>query len=560
MKNNKFALQVICFGLVIISFVACDKDFTTLESDIINNQNATNFNIVTNQYDIITYNKVLGPVQTNNLGLNTLGYFNDAYGSTTAEFVTQLSPTSFAPSFGENVVLDSVVLSLPFFGSITEIDEDGNISYQLDSVIGSSPIKLSIYESNYFLRDFNPNADFNEIQPYYSNKSTSNSEMISTAVLEGEELILIQNPDEEGHISLDNNGNALINNSGFILTTIDDEGETQVTQRQPPGLRLKLDPQFWQEKIIDQEENAVLTNQNNFSEYFRGLYFKAEAVNDDGSFMILNVGSTNSNIIMYYTRDSNDEDDEDGIEQATYTINFGPNRVNFIDNDFNVSLTDGDPINGDQRLYLKGGQGSIARISLFNGEDIDIEDEALNAFELWKSTFVETDDEGNFVKSKRIVNEANLVFYVDQNSLDGKEPNRIYLYDIENKTPLVDYFLDGQNNTVPSISVSNHLGPLQRVDDEPNGEGIKYKLLITEHINNLLLRDSTNVDLGLSVSLNVNLEELLPQRDVLTTEDTDDTTPISSIITPRGTVLHGNNTEDETKRVYLEIYYTEPNN
>jgi hypothetical protein len=152
------------------------------------------------------------------------------------------------------------------------------------------------------------------------------------------------------------------------------------------------------------------------------------------------------------------------------------------------------------------------------------------------------------------------VFYVDQNSLDGKEPNRIYLYDIENKTPLVDYFLDGQNNTVPSISVSNHLGPLQRVDDEPNGEGIKYKLLITEHINNLLLRDSTNVDLGLSVSLNVNLEELLPQRDVLTTEDTDDTTPISSIITPRGTVLHGNNTEDETKRVYLEIYYTEPNN
>jgi hypothetical protein len=35
---------------------------------------------------------------------------------------------------------------------------------------------------------------------------------------------------------------------------------------------------------------------------------------------------------------------------------------------------------------------------------------------------------------------------------------------------------------------------------------------------------------------------------------------LSSVITPRGTILHGNNTEDETKRVYLEIYYTEPNN
>lgn len=27
-----------------------------------------------------------------------------------------------------------------------------------------------------------------------------------------------------------------------------------------------------------------------------------------------------------------------------------------------------------------------------------------------------------------------------------------------------------------------------------------------------------------------------------------------------GTMLHGNNTTDETKRVYLEIYYTDQNN
>ena len=81
------------------------------------------------------------------------------------------------------------------------------------------------------------------------------------------------------------------------------------------------------------------------------------------------------------------------------------------------------------------------------------------------------------------------------------EPNRIYLYDIENKTPLVDYFLDGQNTSLPSFSVINHLGPLQRVDDESDGNGIKYSLKITEHIANLLIKDSTNVELGLAVSL-----------------------------------------------------------
>ena len=198
-------------------------------------------------------------------------------------------------------------------------------------------------------------------------------------------------------------------------------------------------------------------------------------------------------------------------------------------------------------------------MKFFEGADLDEDDDTFNAFETWKNDFVETDEDGKFIKSKRLVNEANLVFYVDQDLVEGNEPNRLYVYDIENKTPLVDYFLDGIVNAIPSLSVVNHLGPLVRVDDEPDGEGIKYKLEITEHINNLLLRDSTNVELGLSTTLNVNLEENFAQRQVISTEE-DLTSPLSSVITPRGTILHGNNTEDETKKVYLEIYYTEPNN
>ena len=104
---------------------------------------------------------------------------------------------------------------------------------------------------------------------------------------------------------------------------------------------------------------------------------------------------------------------------------------------------------------------------------------------------------------------------------------------------------------------------MQRVDDEPAGNGIKYKLKITEHINNLLLNDSTNVKLGLAVSLNVNLESpiiALGQKEVQSTDNSGFTIPLSSVLSPRGTVLHGNNALDESKRVFLEIYYTEPNN
>jgi len=569
MKKNKFALQIASFSLILLSFIACDKDFAVIESDIINDDVATNFDILKLSEtspeftEIITYTDALEPVQTNGLGLNTLGIYDDSYGRTSTNFVTQVTTSTFNPDFGNGVSIDSVVLTMPYFGSATDIDDDGNITYEIDSVIGRNDIKLSLFESNYFIRDFDPNAEFNDSQSYFSNKSASATETISEAILEGEELIFLEAP-ETSHL-----GNNIIDISdeGFVLTALDDEDEVQISQRQFPGMRIKLDTTFWREKIIDKEGDAVLSSANNFEEYFRGIYFKAESVNNNGSFLILNTGALTSNIVIYYTRlTASTTDEPEETEQATFELRFGPSRINFIDNDFVAPIIDGDPINGDSRLFLKGGEGSIGRIKLFNGEDLDGDDTTLNPFEIWKNDFVETDADGKFVKSKRLVNEAHLVFYVDQDAVNTQnimqdgEPNRIYLYDIDNKLPLTDFFIDGTNNALPSFSKFSHLGPLQREGDEPTGDGVKYKLKITEHINNLLLRDSTNVELGLSVSINVNLEELLVQREVQTTDGSDFSTPISSIITPRGTVLHGNNTEDDSKKVYLEIYYTEPNN
>lgn len=570
MKINKIALQISVFVLIVSSFIACDKDFATLESDIINQDIATNFDILslseTNPAltEVITKTEALDPVQTNGVGFSALGLYDDIYGRVSSSFVAQLTLSSYAPTFGDEAVIDSVVLSIPYYGSITDIDEDGNYTFDVDSILPEAssynPIKLSLYESSYFIRDFDPNAEFNEEQVYYSNKYASSSEMISDASLMSNELsMLMPSPDPVNHVTLDANGNLDINDRGFILTELDDEGETQVTSRQFPGIRLKLDPQFWKEKILDKEGDAVLSNANNFLEYFRGIYFKAEPVNDDGSYLILNTASTNSNITIYYTRlTPSTTDDPDETEQTSFTLNFGGNRINFLENSFDNESFEDLSEEGSSRIYLKGGEGTIGRILLFNGDNED-DDPEINAFEQFRSEFVVTED-GKFVKSKRLVNEANLVFYVDDNVLNGEEPDRIFLYDIENKTPLVDYFLDGINNALPLFSVSNHLGPLQRVNDDPNENGIKYKLKITEHINNLLVRDSTNVELGLAVSLNVNLEESIGQRKVLTSDNSDFTVPVSSVLTPRGTVLHGSNTEDESKKVYLEIYYTEPNN
>lgn len=564
MKKNKIALQISVFVLIVSSFIACDKDFATLESDIINDDVATNFDIDNDSYDVITYTEPLGPVQTNGLGINTLGIYDDSYGRVTSSFVVQPLLSTFDPDFGEEIEIDSVVLTIPYQFSVTEIDEDGNITYDIDSVIGREPLKLSLFESNYFIRDFDPSEELNESQVYYSNKSASESEFISDAALESVELNFIPNPDEVKHISLDSEGNLTINEEGYILLGEEptEEGQEQLITRQPPGIRIKLETEYWKNKLfnIDEGGETVLSNANNFAEYFRGLYFKAEASDDnDGSFLIINTGSAASNIIIYYSRlTAITTDEATERENISFNITLNGNGIGFLNNDFTTPITAGNSDTGDSRLYLKGGEGAIGNIKLFNGDDIDDGDD--NTFDDWKSLFVETDPEdGTFIRSKRIVNEANLVFYVDQDMLEGGEPDRIFLYDVDNKRPLVDYFLDGVNNSLPLFSIANHLEPLQRVDDDPNEIGVKYKLRITEHINNLLIRDSTNVKLGLAVSLNVNLEESSLQRKVLSVEDLDLTVPVSSVLTPRGTVLHGNNTEDESKKVYLEIYYTEPN-
>ncbi|NNE31780.1 MAG: DUF4270 domain-containing protein [Winogradskyella sp.] len=569
MKKNKIALQVTVATSMLLSLIACDKDFATLDSDIINEANATNFDILKDSFNVITYTNALGPVQTNNLGLNSLGIYDDAFGRTTSHFLTQLSLPSFDPDFGDEVQIDSVVLTLPFYSAIEEVDDDGNITYSLDSVFGNDPINLRVFESNYFIRDFDPNAEFEEVQAYFSNKSASENEMISEAILEGDELIFVDYNEDTGEFNpIDNT--IEISNQGYILTEPDNEEdedtEPQVLFRQPPGIRVLLDTTFWRQKIIDKEGTSVLSSSNTFSEYLRGLYFKVEPnANNSGSFLLLNTGDQNANITIYYTRlTAITTDDDDTREEAVFTFNFGQNTVNFFENDFsNIALNNGDEINGDSRIYLKGGEGAIANINLFNGEDLDDDDNTLNTFEAWKNEFVETDANGNFLKSKRLVNEANLIFYVDQDIINANEPDRIYLYDADNNTPLVDYFLDAVNNNIPSLSILSHLGPLERVNDEPDGQGIKYKLKITEHINNLLLRDSTNVKLGLGVSVNVNLEEFLAQREVLSS-DPDATAPVSSIISPRGTVLYGSNIPDNDinadKKVRLEIYYTEPNN
>ena len=154
-----------------------------------------------------------------------------------------------------------------------------------------------------------------------------------------------------------------------------------------------------------------------------------------------------------------------------------------------------------------------------------------------------------------IINEANLIFYVDKNQVTGgdAEPERLIIYDTKNSTVLADYGLDLTSN-LPAIDALNvHLGRLQRGSDD-NGEF--YKIRITNHVSNVINRDSTNVPLGLIVSQNV-LETDFQEIENVQAPGIEQL-PASSVVSPEGTILHGNRSANSDKRLKLQIFYTDP--
>ncbi len=542
MRNIKPAFKNL-FALVILTtvFVACDKDFISLDSDI---SGENNFGVSDKKYEVIAYNNKLGPVQTNGLPSNLFGVYKDlVYGNTTANIVTQLSPTVMDPKFPAETTLDSVVLTIPYYSQSKGI-EKGVTTYKLDSIFGTSPINFKVYENTYFLRNFDPSSGFNTPQKYYSDRSLSTSSEISLTSLRGTELLNITNfTPSSKEIKL---------KKGKDSTLI------------APSMRFKMPTEFWKNKIILKGGMSELSNANNFQNYFRGVYFEAQSINDTGSMMLLDLAAASANITLYYSSPATGT--EEARVEGSYRLNFANDKINFFDNEFTLAIPDGNPITGDEKLYLKGGQGSMAVINLFGGTDVDNDEGTITEFESFKNDFVQTDADGKFVKAKRLVNEANLVFWVDQALTQGQEPDRIYIYDTKNKTILSDYNFDTTDLVNADDSKINHLGKLQRVSADKNAQGVKYKIKITEHIKNLLLKDSLNVSLGLTVSTNVNVElnnEGRPraQNSIQTANNSPvKTLPISNILSPKGTVLYGNKVNDDNKKLYLEIFYTEPNN
>ncbi len=612
----------IVLGLVLTMgfFSSCEEDLTTIGDGLVG---AEAFTAEKQVFDVFAYNRNIDAVRTNKLTSYQLGRYNDpVFGNTQGSVTTQLQLSTYNPAFGlfsqdtenesdadaivttivENETVKEVYLYIPYFPSGTardrdadgvedefddapddpENDSDGDgvsntserISgtdpldsssvdanldgkndsddvtiiannfakkIELDSIYGAidAPFKLKVEHSTYFLRDLDPNSNFQEAQSYFSSQQFSpdfvsdvlyDSEVSGELVIDDNEILIAQEDDEE---------------------TVDID-ESLTFEKLNPGIRVPLDNQFFQDYILDKEGSSELFTASNFTTFLRGIHLSLNSDDPEGLMLLLDFRQ--ANIVLTYTHDSYDSestgDDNIAILEKDFRINLissaanlapiNGNAVNTLNNDdYPSAITEAlDTGDNASRIYVKGGAGIFTEINLFepeNGLDIVNQIKAEN----W------------------IINEANLVFYIDRDQLDMVggtiEPPRLYLYNTETNAPLY--------NPATERSVSENLfGRYLNYDgviEKSGDDGIKYTVKITEHINSIIIRDAENATLGLTLTTNILTTT---GANAMLSSGEESFIPVTSVLTPLGTVLYGSNIPDTDpdfeKRLKLEISYT----
>lgn len=615
---NRIKFPALAGILFVAVLVSCEQELTTIGAEVIGGEP---FNSGKVEYDVFAFNKKIKAVRTNQLPVYQLGTFNDPiYGKTEASITAQFRLSSTNPIFGlrsqadenrgpdasnltripENEVVDSVYLYIPFLinplgdadgdgvpdefddeplNPNNDDDEDGLTNNEerirgtdplnpdtdgdgvldavdtefvanqfpkkvdLDSIYGplNETFELKVEASSYFLRDLDPSTNFTEAQEYFSNQQFSPNFIEGSLLFENTSSITVA-----------------IENSQIPLKRRDDTTTADVDESTQfnfvnPGIRVALDNDFFQLNLLDKEGSVELLSQANFTEFLRGLHLSLAS---SEHYLLLDLRQ--ANIVVSYTYDSVDtngtatdaSDDEIVKRQSDFTLNFlsgntntgaiSGNAVNTFNNaDFPTDITEKlDTDENASKLYLKGGAGSYAELNLFdmvNGREIINEMRANN----W------------------IINEASLVFHVDTETVNGVGailPPRLYLYNAETNRPLIDTNVDvaSQTNTFASYPLYGGLF------DDSDPQDLKYVVRITNHINNMVIRDSTNATLGLTITPDIRSTGAL---NAMLANDIEKELPVTSNLTPLGTVIFGSNEipGKEGMKLKLQISYTQAN-
>ena len=547
-KKSRLFISLI-LGLTTVFYTSCDKDFNSLGSDLVGEDYMGVGKHLVNTGIQSGYFKT-GAVATNGLTINNLGVFeNPIVGTSEYHFATQVSLENYGLTIGDTPVIDSVYLYLPYFSTLQSAQANGQNVYTLDSIAGSGFFDLKVFESNYYMAASDPNTA-DGVRRYYSNDKQNFDNNIGSAILNSSSNTA-QNTNfkfsnEEIYVFKRNENGELLNADNSIIAETAPFEQKVVIETFKPGMWLDLDKSYFQTKILNAAASD-LANQQNFINYFRGLYFNVTK-NTASAGVLGTLDFTKGYIqINYKFKDSNGD-----LIREKVKINLAGQSASLIENNYNML-----PQNAADKLVVAGGgkgssptstDGYIAYIDLFGAD-------AGNGIPY----------EIDYLKNQNwLINEANVTIYVDRSAVGANanyEPQRLFLYDINNNSVIEDYLLDTSTNTTDA---KRNKGIYNGILVKKDGQGLYYKFRITEYVKSLISAQTPMSDskhkyrLGLSVTESITLgtfNYLLDNLNPLSVSQI----PTASVMSSAGTVLHGANASDPEKKIKFEVYYTNPN-
>jgi len=589
--------------------LSCNKDYYSVGIELYEDQ----FNeLKSKTFPVFSYQESLDKVQTNNLSSANLGsYHHNFFGKINSSFISQLDISSIQ-NFGNfsqeeeregsttdiSVIMEderilSVYLDLPFFNNTNDADNDGVIDlydvdptssssdsdndgltdleelaagtnplnpdtdndgildsedtetvgydpesnvYEIDSVFGNrgASFDLKVYELTYYLNSLDPDNNFESTKDYFSNddffkEGFYGQELYSDQVsLNFDEIPVYFTEDDPA--------------------TEDVNELNEINYYETPRIRVPLEKEFFQELIINKEGEEVLLNQANFNNYFKGLIIKADNFSDN-LYMLLDI--SNASVVInydynYYNGKGTDDVEDDIIERKIMTsiIPFGGVSINLYDHtSFDQKITDeinsSNDNNDSENIYLNGYK-FISKLKLFTSD---------NSISADLSSFKEMDV---------LINEANLVLYLDQEVHSVKDqylPNRLYIYSYEDGNPIEDYNKDLTVDYSPFSTNANKFQYGGFLQYDSNNNPVSYKFNITNHVSNIIRHDSLNIDLGLTITSDIENEFIRTGY----FSNQKKSIPASSLSKPFPVALFGSNLNEEnlSKKLKLEILYTE---
>lgn len=338
MKKIKLFLFSLFLGSIVIG---CNSDADDLGLQFFENNEAQGEQAA---YDLVAYNVNNNDVvrsDSYSLKKATLGVFSEGqFGMQKTAYVTQVRMPSYAPNFGINPRVDSVVLEIkPEYDATTKAVTTTNVTYEGQAAKQT----LTKYEA---VKYGNPAAAMNiDVHEITTDLGAVGTEILSNSIVATSGVSLMPNQQPK------------VFSGNVYAVSINKTSDNTVLLTREAGLRILLDKDHFQTKIANKSGASELSNESNFINYFKGLKISVQGI--DG--YLINFSPDQVTMTMYY---------KSGGKSNTFSFDLGSSNVHFSQISYNRTtifnnvMAGIDRTNGDPLLYMQGMGGPGAGIKI----------------------------------------------------------------------------------------------------------------------------------------------------------------------------------------------------